>query len=603
MAFTVRDGRILKDGEPFIALGVNYHPSAAGCDIWVDWDPEAIAADFRRMADAGLNSVRMFLFWRDFQPEPQVVCEQALQRLEAVLAMAAEAELSCLLSLLTVWMNGQLLDLPWRAGRSPWHDEQLRAAQETLARAVGDRLRHHANVLAVDLGDELWNIDPVAARSLTRADVAQWQQRLAGILRSQSPGLLVLQANDASGIFAPVPFGADNSVGLDLIGTHGFPTWAPGSIESTLSYKATNLISFQVRVAAAHGVALVDELGSYGVNEATAAAYLGAAAASALANGAAGVFVWCWQDIASAEDPYRDRPAERMAGLYRLDGRPKPTMSRYAEVVARAAELSITPSRAPIALYLTDSVRHRGSTYLDGAGAMTGVFYAYLLARRAHLDLDVTTTEVAARELILCPSVTQLTISDLERITEAASAGATVYISLGDHLHAFPGTALVGAEVVDFGLPEGKSEIRWEDESWPIRWSATTARPTTMRATTARVLARFPDGTPALVVNQVGRGQVLFCNAPFEQQLDEPCRLTAGAAHRFYRRVAEVAGVLALVPKADPDLEVVPGHRNGRRVAVLVNHSESPVATPDDRDSIEPKGWRVVDLTGKGPEV
>ncbi|MFI1418646.1 cellulase family glycosylhydrolase [Streptomyces sp. NPDC020731] len=598
MAFTVRDGRLRKDGEPFLALGVNYHPSGAGCDIWVDWDPETIKADFHRMADAGLNSVRLFLFWRDFQPEPHVVSEQALQRLDAVLAMAAEEGLNCLLSLLTVWMNGQLLDLPWRAGRSPWHDAELLAAQETLAGAVAARLRHHANVLAVDLGDELWNIDPVAARSLTRADVAQWQERLAAVVRSQAPGLPVLQANDASGVFAPVPYGADNSTGLDLIGTHGFPTWAPGSIESTLSYKATSLTAFQVRVAMAYGVVLVDELGSYGVNETTAAAYLGAAAASALANGAAGVFVWCWQDIASTRAPYRDRPAERMVGLHRLDGTPKPTMRRYAEVLARAAELSITFSRAPVSLCLTEGVRHRGSTYLDGADAMTGIFHAYLLARRAHLEVDITTTDTVGRQLVLYPSVSRLTITDLERMTEAAHRGATVYLSLGDHLHAFPGTELIGAEIVDFGLPEGKTELLWGNESWPIRWSATSCRPTTMRTTTARVLAHFPDGTPALVANDIGHGQILFCNAPFEQQLNEPGRLTSGVPHRFYQRLAEVAGVSPLVPDADPDLEVLVGQRDGRAVAILVNHGDTPVTAPDDGPPLEAKGWRVVDRLG-----
>ncbi len=597
MTFLVHDGRIWRDREPLLVLGVNYHPSVAGCDIWTDWDPDTIGSDFRRMSRAGLNTVRIFLFWRDFQPAADVISEQALQRLDAVLDLAARAGLLCVPSLFTVWMNGQLLDLPWRDERDPWRDEELLAAEEQLCAAVAARLRAHDNVLALDLGDELWNIDPVAARSLTRAGVARWQLRLAGVLRANAPGLLVLQANDASGVFGPLPYGPDNSAGLDLIATHGFPTWAPGSIESSLSYKATNLVSFQVRVAAAYGTVLVDELGSYGVDEATAAAYLRASAASALANGAAGIIAWCWQDIASQRDPYRERPAERRAGLHRLDGAPKPAMATYGEVLAGARDLATSRAPASAAILLPSTARNAAGTYLDGSPGMIGVFYACLLARRAHVDFDVTVAAVTGRRLVIVPSLTRLTITTLALVETAANDGAVVYLSLGDHLHAFPGEAVVGAEIVDFAPPHGKGEIRWDDEVWPVRWDLSSARPTTMRITTAEVLAEFPDGSPALVSHRLGKGRILFCNVAFEQQLDEPGRITDGAAHRFYQRIAELADVPDVYPFAGPDVEVVPGHHGGRRVAVLINHGTVAEKVPDLEEPIEPKGWSVLNLS------
>jgi hypothetical protein len=352
-------------------------------------------------------------------------------------------------------------------------------------------------------------------------------------------------------------------------------------------------------VAAAYGVVLVDELGSYGVDEATAAAYLRAAAASALANGAAGIIVWCWQDIASERDPYHERPAERRAGLHRLDGAPKPAMDLYGEVLAGAPELAMTRPPAPVAVLLPSAPRNPGGTYLDGTAGMIGVFYACLLARRAHLDFDVTAAGVTGRRLVIVPSVTRLTIADLNLIELAVNDGAVVYLSLGDHLHAFPGESVIGAEIVDFAPPEGKTEIRWDDESWPVRWDASGGRPTTMRVTTATVLAEFPDGSPALVSRRLGKGQVLFCSVPFEQQLDEPGRLTADAAHRFYQRVAELAAVPAASPLAGPDVEVVVGHHDGRRVAVLVNHGTAPEAVAGVEEPIEPKGWSVLTL----PEV
>jgi Beta-galactosidase trimerisation domain len=600
VAFTASDGRLLRDGHRFVALGVNYIPARTGMRMWADWDQAAVSADFRRIAAAGLNAVRLFLVWRDFQPEPGAVCPGALRRAQCAVSAAADAGLACVVSLFTIWMNGQLLDLPWRNGRSPWHDPVLLAAEEDLARQVARSLRPCGNVLGYDLGDELWNISPGAAATLTRAEVAGWQGRLAGAIRQEAPGSLVLQANDASGVFGSGPYGCDNSAGLDLIGTHGFPTWAPGSIESTLSYKATSLAPFLARVGAAYGTPIVDELGSYGTDEPTAAAYLRAAAASALGNGASGIFAWCWQDIASADDPYRERPAERQAGLHRLDGSAKPAMRDYAGVASQAASLAAARDRAGTALYLPRRFRGQGNTYLDGSGGAIATFYAFLLLKRAHIDFDVTTDDLAGRSLIICPSLAQATMADIDRLTAAVEQGATAYLSLGDHLHGFPGEPLAGAQIADFQLDApGKSAMCWDGRDWPVSWDTAAVRPTTMRATTARVLGTYLDGSPALVANRVGRGQVLFCNAPFERQLDEPGRLTSSAWQRFYLGLASVAGVRPAVECAEPDLEVIPARHDGRPAALVVNHGQRPVRTELARGTLSaritlgPKDWAV----------
>jgi len=609
MTYTTDGRRILRDGTAVTVLGVNYHPSRAGCQLWVDWDPAALAEDFRLMAAAGLDTVRLFVFWRDFQPSgPDTVSAVALERLTAAVSLARDAGLACVVSLLTLWMNGQVLDLSWRRGRDLWRDPLLRDAQLRLARSVALALCRLPNVLGYDLGDELWHVAPDQARTLTRSDVAGWQGDLAQVLRETHPGVLVMQANDAGGVFGGTPFGSDNSAGLDLVATHGYPTWAPASIESTLSYKATQLPAYLARVGGAYGVALVDELGSYGVGEEIAAAYLGAAAASALANGAAGVLSWCWQDLVAAGEPYDERPTERGAGLHRADGRPKPAMSALSSVIAALPDLSLFPPPAPVALYLGQRVRGGSATYLDTAGSAVAAFYAYLLAKRAHLPVDVTAGDPVGRRLVLCPSATRLTRRDLDRLEAAARLGATVYLSLGDHLHAFAGEQLTGAEIVDFGPAEGKTRLGWAGQEWPIDWATGGARPTTLRPTTAEVLARYEDGTAAVVVNAVGRGRIVFCNAPFEAQLDRPGRLTQGRAHGFYERLAALAGVPPTSADAHPDLEVVEEERAGRRRAVLINHGQQAVPVPRDVGPVNtgtrpallaPKEWCVLAPAGR----
>ncbi|GAA2868918.1 hypothetical protein Acy02nite_40690 [Actinoplanes cyaneus] len=590
----MEQGRLLRDGQPFLAIGVNYHPSRAGCRLWIDWDPVALRRDFAGMAGAGLTTVRFFVFWRDFEPEPGRYREKALDRLREAVETAGQEGLSCVVSLLTIWMNGQLLDLPWRHGRDLWRDEEMLDRQEAFARAVATTLHGVAGLLAIDLGDEIGNVRTGPAP--TREQVAAWQARLAGALRDERPGTLVVQANDASGVLGPAPFGPDNAGGLDLVAVHGFPTWAAGSIESTLSYKATSLAPFLVRYAAAYGVPIVDELGSYGVDEATAAAYLGAAAASALANGAAGIVPWCWQDIASRDEPYQDRPGEREVGLHRLDGSPKPAMTALRRVASAASGLVPGRARAPIALYVPERQRGSGASYLDSGPDTVATFYAYLLLKRAHLDFDVVAGDLSGYRMVVCPSVTRVIAADLDRLTRHVDDGGLLWYSLGDHLHGFPGADLAGVELVDYSLlPDGRTTLDWAGRQWPLEWPA-TARPVDVRATTARTVGRWADGSGAVFQN---RDRVFFCAAPVERQLDRPGRLAAYPWEWWYRELAGLAGIVPDPDCVDPDVEIVPDRGAGRR-AVLINHGAGAVR-PDLRWGgeerpvpLEPKQWRIV---------
>ncbi|WP_328603278.1 beta-galactosidase trimerization domain-containing protein [Amycolatopsis sp. NBC_00345] len=570
--FTVEDGRLLRHGIPHVVIGATYYPAQAGCRLWVDWDPAVLKDDFHRMAAAGLNTVRLFLFWRDAQPDGgECVSETTLDRLRAAVELAGLAGLTAVVSLFTIWMNGQLLDLPWRRGRDIWRDPDMLAAERNLARAVAETLRDQPGMLAYDLGDELWHIDPDSARSLTRAEVAGWQGTLAGVIRAASPGALVFQANDPSGVFAGRPYGSDNSQELDLVATHGFCDWAPVPIASTSSYEATNLVPFLVRASAAYGVPFVDELGSYGVAERTAARYLGAAAASALGNGAAGLVVWSWRDVSSTAEPYLDRPSERQTGLLRLDGSDRPAMTAVARVAR--ARTALTPSRRPAqtTVYLPQRVRGQGSSYLDSGGSTIATFYAYLLLKRIHVRFDFTAQAPVGRSLIVCPSVAHLTLADLDRLRSAVADGATLYLSLGDHLHAFPGADLCGAEIVDTCVPVGKELLRWDGDTWPIDWTATRTRATELATTSAQTLARYQDGTPALTSNSYGAGRVLFTNAPIEAQLGRDGRVTGW--ERWYDRIAGLAGSPRPVRCSSPDVEVIALDEG----MLLVNHAASAV--------------------------
>lgn len=59
-------------GDPFI-LGVNYWPRRKAMAWWADFDAGEVWEEFSLIGELGLDLVRIFLLWDDWQPEPDKV--------------------------------------------------------------------------------------------------------------------------------------------------------------------------------------------------------------------------------------------------------------------------------------------------------------------------------------------------------------------------------------------------------------------------------------------------------------------------------------------------------------------------------------------------
>ncbi|MEU2957366.1 MULTISPECIES: hypothetical protein [Streptomyces] len=589
--YTLEDGGFLRDGEPYFSVGFNYHPSHTGCDYWRDWDPERLDADFARMAELGFNTVRFFVFWADFEPEPGVYDPVATERLRAFASLAARHRLQCLPSLLTIWMNGQRFDPPWRAGRDLWHDPEMTERQLGFVRHVAGALRDAGDVLAYDLGDEVIHVDGAASGSLGPEGVRRWWGLLAGAVREAHPGALVLQANEASAVTGEHAFRPEHAEPLDLVGLHGFPVWTPFHMESVASPKADSFVPYLVRRGRAHRPVLVDELGSYGCDEETARDYLRAAAHGALAAGACGVIVWCWQDFTTERKPYALRPNERFVGLLRADGTPKPAMGAFREFARRATgELSgFRPLPAPVGIHLLEHREEGDAGYLASGGSDAAAgFYAAQLLQRAHLPYAFTSGTPAAPDgpgghrMLICPSVRHLTLADQQALAGYVAAGGILLYTGGDLLHGFGGEALFGVRTADFTLRAADVDsFTWQGTHYPL--VREPGQLPVLAATTAAVLAAFPDGSPALTRHRYGQGVAYHLNAPFERQLNAPYRLQEEPWHRLYADIAAAEGLtdeLLAGPTADsPEVEATVLGRGDERCALVINHAPRPVRT------------------------
>jgi len=85
---------------------------------WSSFDPVEVETDFARIAASGLDSVRVFLTWEDFQPAPARVDRELLARLVVVADLAAGLGLALIPTLFTGHMSGVNWIPPWALGGS-----------------------------------------------------------------------------------------------------------------------------------------------------------------------------------------------------------------------------------------------------------------------------------------------------------------------------------------------------------------------------------------------------------------------------------------------------------------------------------------------------
>src|SRR5437660_7488517 len=85
---------------------MNYWPRRSAMYMWERFDRGEIREDMSRIRDIGLHVVRFFLRWDAFQPQPDLIDEPMLKRLDAVMDEIAGARLLAMPTFFTGHMSG-----------------------------------------------------------------------------------------------------------------------------------------------------------------------------------------------------------------------------------------------------------------------------------------------------------------------------------------------------------------------------------------------------------------------------------------------------------------------------------------------------------------
>ncbi len=373
------------------SVGINYWPRTSAFAMWRRFDGGEIREDFARIAGMGLDTVRFFLRWDDFQPAPDTIDATMLDRMEAVVACAADAGLRTMPTLFCGHMSGVnfipawALDPATPAGRfrtiagdgespygiGPMYRGALLDAQLVFARAVGERLRGSTAVVAWDLGNEFSNLCEPASHY----ESAAWSRKLARAL-TETSGLPVTAGTHGEDLTRDRNIRLANLCERFPFATmHGYSVYSGFSrsrldpevvpylamLAAAFSFKPVlfsefgnptcppNKLSPYERVALPDEpplptIAPSDELfATYAcLSEHENAAYCTAVLERLHADGRLGAYWWCWADYAAelaTEAPFDRAPHEMSFGIIRNDGSEKPVAAALAAFAREAREV------------------------------------------------------------------------------------------------------------------------------------------------------------------------------------------------------------------------------------------------------------------------
>ncbi len=608
--------KILMTPGSFV-VGANYWASHAGTAMWREWRADVVERDFKTLADEGLQVLRVFPLWPDFQPITQLyggaghpvevrhgeeplpetevgragVSAEAIRHFEEFTRLAARYDLKLIVGLLTGWMSGRLFVPPALEGRNVLTDPVALMWETRFVRYFVQHFKDDPAIAAWDLGNECNCMAPVPNHEAAWA----WTAAIVNAIRAVDPDRPIV-----SGMHSLTPTGEwrmqDQGELTDVLTTHPYPVFTPHCNQDPVNTIRTQLhaTAESLYYAELGGKScFAEELGTLGpmvASDAVAAEFIRAELFSLWAHDLRGLLWWCASDQTELTNaPYDWYSMERELGMLRADGTPKPVLEEFGRFRAFVDGLP-----RPLPPRVKEAV-----CVLSADQDQWGVAYStFVLAKQAGFDLEFQYEAQPLKEanLYLLPCISGHRVIHRRRYMELmarVAEGATLYISYaGGFMSHFE--ELTGLRVLTRAKRTGVCNARFSALADAPQFSMEGEYRLALESVRAEILGIEMDGNPAFTVAPYGKGQVYFLGFPMEMTLTTiPGAFHASDAQpfwRLYRHIAQPFVQERAVVKHHPMLGVTEHPLDAhRRVVVIINYSPEPVKTTLDLAA----GWTV----------
>jgi hypothetical protein len=610
--------------SPFF-LGCNYWASHAGTAMWSDWRPEQVDLDFERLAAAGIEVIRVFPLWPDFQPihnlyggegahrgqrfgelrRPDDAAGRAgmstemMARFATLTELADKHGLKLIVGLITGWMSGRLFVPPALQGKAILTDPDAIRWQVRFVSYFVEQMKTRSAIIAWDLGNECNVMGKVSAQEQAYV----WTASIANAIKAKDgsrPLLSGMHSLQAKGLWTM----QDQGELTDILTTHPYPFWTPyldydplTSLRPTIHATVESLLYADV----SGKPCFAEEMGTMGpmvCSEEVAAAFARTSLWSQWANGLHGLLWWCANDQTRLQHaPYDWVACEGELGLLDEDGRVKPALRAMAKAAKAIAALPPLPPRRVDGVCILNSAQDHWAAALG----------AFMLAKQAGLEISFRFEEQALPDasFYLLPCITgvegvpkQLWQQLLAKVHDE---GATLYLSSNDG-YTLDFAELTGLRVQNRRRRADEVVLTYPaDSTEPLRFAPKFRLDFSVER--AEVLAAEADGNPVFSKARYGRGTVYFCALPLEltvaQKEGASWPLDGQPYWHFYATLAEALDA-RLLRIADPHVaQTEHAAEDGSTLVVLVNHSPDARTLP----LVLCDGWQVSETLHGSPAL
>ena len=400
-------------------LGVNYWPRKKAMYWWSNFDAGEVREEFAVIKEIGMNVVRLFLLWDDFQPEPNTVAKDKLDNLVKVADIAAENGLGLDVTFFTGHMSGPNWSPRWLLGgplppsvhqnwlrdvvsnskitdqgyRNMFHDGMALNATRLLLKTVVSTLKDHPAIWMWNLGNE----PDLFAWPNSSDEGAAWVKEMVGLIKGIDPNHPVTIGLHGDSLHRDNGLRVDKAYAhTDIAVMHSYPMYTPWArkpldpdfvpftcaVTAALSGKPVLMEEFGGCTAQpgdpSHIMKWVETNGrdreQFMASEEDFAEFLNLTIPKLHDSGATGAMLWCYADYVPelwGLPPCQNSQHERFFGLVRADGSLKP----HAKVIQEFAKTQ--PKVKPIPEYAKLRV-DPDEFYKEPLGYLVDLYQQYL---------------------------------------------------------------------------------------------------------------------------------------------------------------------------------------------------------------------------------
>ena len=539
--------------------GCNYWASHAGIYMWRNWDEDVVTEDFKQLSSIGIELVRVFPLWPDFQPLEVVygyhgmiegysvdggatlidsfdpaVDETMMLRFEKLLDIADMYGIKLIPSLITGWMSGRLFAPPALLDKNLITDPLAIKWEIRFIRTFVNRFKDRNAIAMWCIGNECNCMSPVE----NDEQAWLWLSALSDAFRAADPTREVISGMHSN--FTPgeelwsLQDCGDN---CDIITTHPYasPTYKTdrelmNTIKPLIHPAAQTVYSSAI----AQKPCFIEETGTFGQmygDEELNAKYMEGAIYTAWAHDSLGYLWWIGFDQGSLSyHPFGYNNRASNYGLFREDRTIKPTGTVVKEYNAFTKKFGKLPQRTVDGVCIVTPAQNTW----EAAGA------TFILAKQARMDITFAYSKdkLPESDLYLIPSLHSANAFGtgyINELMDRVKKGATLYISLGN---GFPRnlTDDFGFKLISRKSTEYVDEILLDDTSLNLKSNVIYD----VILSGAESLAKNKDGKDVFLKAKHGDGTVFVLMYPMETYLYNVSDVFSKEEHyKIYDKIRE----------------------------------------------------------------